>query len=317
MVDSMERRVTRVETDWHELVEQLKKRLDKLRPRLVDSEAELAERLAAINAFEFELRSKVGHLTHKLEKIEAEVKKLQNKLRWLGDDWLNSEMYEFGEWSMGERASAHGDYRYRNEKTATVEQQELDGKETAVLKTLYRKLARRFHPDMGVDADDRAYRTQMMMAINAAYAAGDLEKLQELMDKPDAAQRIDFAQNEQLLAEALRRELNRLHDRLREIKKELGRLADHPSSKMLRGAKILAGEGKDYFARLAEQLHEKIARRQIERDILQTQIEQMDEELSNFSSDEFAETVWDATLDYGYDLDIEQDFHRFTNKRKI
>ncbi len=312
-----EQRLTRVDTDWRELVEQLKKRLETLRPRLVDLEAELAEQLAAINAFEFELRTKVGHLTHKLDELETEVKKLQDKLRWLGDDWLNSEMYEFGDWSMGERASADGDYRYRNQKTATVEQQALDGEETAVIKTLYRQLARRFHPDMGIDANDRVYRTQMMMAINAAYAAGDVEKLQELMDKPDAAQRIDFAQNDQLLAEALRRELNRLHDRRREINKELARLAEHPSSKMLRGAKILAGEGKDYFARLMKQLHEKIARRQVERDILQTQIEQMDAELSDFSSDEFAEAVWDATLDYGYDLDVEQDFHRFTNKRKI
>jgi len=312
----MERRLTRVDEDWRELVEQLKKRLETLRPQLVDLEAELAERLAAINAFEFELRSKVGHLTHKLDKIEAEVKKLQDKLRWLGDDWLNSDMYEFGDWSMGERATVDGDYRYRNQKTTTVERQALDGEETAVLKTVYRQLARRFHPDMGVDADDRVYRTQMMMAINAAYAAGDVEKLQELMDKPDAAQRINFAQSDQLLAEALRRELSRLHERKREINKELARLADHPSSKMLRGAKILAGEGKDYFARLTKQLHEKITRRQIERDILQTQIEQMDADLSDFSSDEFAEAVWDATLDYGYDLDIEQDFHRFTNKRK-
>ncbi|KAA3657182.1 MAG: hypothetical protein DWQ04_28870, partial [Chloroflexi bacterium] len=107
----MEKNITQARTDWREQVEELEKLLDEVRGRLVEKEAELADRLAAINAFEFKLRKQVGHLTVKLDKLETEIKKLQEQLRWMGDEWLNADIDEFYAWSMGKRAAAGGEYR--------------------------------------------------------------------------------------------------------------------------------------------------------------------------------------------------------------
>jgi hypothetical protein len=52
----------------------------------------------------------------------------------------------------------------------------------AEVKRLYRKLARRWHPDLATDEADAKHRTQMMALINEAYAAQDLETLLSLDD---------------------------------------------------------------------------------------------------------------------------------------
>ncbi|GAB4515508.1 MAG: hypothetical protein OHK0046_19190 [Anaerolineae bacterium] len=53
---------------------------------------------------------------------------------------------------------------------------------SADLKQVYRKLARRYHPDLAQTEDERAQRTALMMTINEAYQRGDLEALLALLD---------------------------------------------------------------------------------------------------------------------------------------
>jgi hypothetical protein len=53
----------------------------------------------------------------------------------------------------------------------------------ALLKVLYRDLARRFHPDLGATDMERANRTEIMTHINAAYADDDWEALQAISDE--------------------------------------------------------------------------------------------------------------------------------------
>lgn len=55
--------------------------------------------------------------------------------------------------------------------------------QSALLKALYRRLARRFHPDLAVDAQDREDRNRLMGVINQAYREGDLDLLSKL-DSP-------------------------------------------------------------------------------------------------------------------------------------
>ncbi|MCP5101282.1 MAG: J domain-containing protein [Chloroflexi bacterium] len=311
----MDQNLTKARTNWQEQVEQLERQLGETRTLLIEAEAELAERLAKINAFEFDLRVRVGHLTIKLEKIEEEIKTYREKLRWMGDDWLDGESNEFDSWSMGERATASGEYRYRDARVSREPQQTLSKDETAVLKKLYRDLARRFHPDMAVDAADRDYRTQMMMAINAAYALFDLERLQELDAEPDPAQHGEFEQQDRQLVEALHRELIRLQRRLKEIQREFDRLDDHHSSKMMARKEKLEKNGRHYFDELTEQIQESIARLMVERDILKTQIENTETEADAFTGEDFAETVLDATEDRIFEENTSADFDPYIRKR--
>ena len=212
-------------------------------------------------------------------------------------------------------APEEGEYRYRQAPSENRER-ELTKDEAKELKRLYRELARRFHPDMAIDEADREYRTQIMMAINAAYAAGDLEKLQNLALEPDSASSDDFSNNEKLKAEALQRELARIYHRLSEISIELRRLERHHTSKMMRQADVMASEGLDFFELKAEELREQLAIKKVDRDNLQTQIDEFEGDLG-FSGDDFADVVWDVSLEQSLgDEDTPPNFDKYIQKRQ-
>ncbi|MCP4415653.1 MAG: J domain-containing protein [Chloroflexi bacterium] len=301
-------------TSWHEQIEKIEALLATLRPRLIEAEAELAERLASINAFEFKLRSRIAKLTDKLDKLDAAIQELKRKMRWLGEGWQTDAENEAAAWAAGETASESGDYRYRD--VAKEPRQALAKEEKASLKKLYRQLARRFHPDMAVDDADRAYRTQMMMAINAAYAAGDLEKLEQLLLEPDAPHTIVIqSETEQLTL--LTRELTRVQNRLQELEDELARLDKHQSTEMMRRQARAAQVGRDWFAEVEAQLEEDIAQRQIEHDVLTIQLANVSSfDDTAVTNEDFPDIVLDATEDRIFEADISDEFDRFNGRRR-
>lgn len=304
--------ITRAQSDWAKQIEELERVLADLRPQLVEREAELADKLAAINSFEYQIRVRLGGLLNKLEDLDKEIQAIRKKLLWLGDNW---DAQEEDLWKMGDSATAEGEYRYRA-KPEEQRERELSKDEAAELKKLYRDLARRFHPDMAVDEADREYRTQLMMAINAAYAAGDLAKLQEIAAEPDSMSNADLSSNEQLQAEALQRELARIHRRLREIEDEMARLEKTNTSRMMRQATVLESEGDDFFAEKEDELKDQISFKKVERDSLQTQLDSFEAD-SSFTGDEFADAVWDVTLDQKYDDNAAApDFEKYIKKRQ-
>ena len=303
-------------TDWQAKIAELETALADLRPQLVEAEAELADRLAAINAFEFELRAKLGPLSRRLEALEKEIKKLERQVKLLSDQWDALDEDPLGTvWKMGKGAAEEGDYRYR-ERPSKNRQVELAPDEAVTLKKLYRELARRFHPDMAIDEADRDYRTQMMMAINAAYAAGDLAKLEAIQREPEMIQESPFSTlTDQQTAERLTRELRRVQQRLKEITQELARLQQHRSSKMMKQTQQMAAEGLDFFAIQAENLLADVARLTGKRDELQNRIDHLELDEPVVTDEDIADLVWDATLDQMYDDGDTADSDRYIRRR--
>jgi hypothetical protein len=253
----MENSLTHTGINWRARVEELRASLELLQNELIESEAQLAERMAAINAFEFELRRKIGPFTQRLEELEAKIKEEFAR--------LERELHEKAgeEYLWDEGAAASGEYRYHAE-SLEAKPQVLDEDETAEIKRLYRQLARRFHPDMALDDADREYRTQMMMAINAAYTVGDLDKLRGLADEPDAVQHMDNALKDEQLAEALEKEVGRVKRRLEEVIKELEQLAHHPSTRLMRRKQRAEAEGRNFYGEMIREIREKIFQKEMD-----------------------------------------------------
>ncbi len=311
----IEQQLTPTTDDWREQIAQLQAELDDLLPELVEAEAELAERHAAIHAFEFRLRTAVNHLTHKLDELDAAIRELRRKLRWQGDTSFDMADDDAAAWAWGQGATEEGAYRYRETPTSARPAQDADTR--AKLKRLYRQLARRFHPDTAVDTADRAYRTQMMMAINAAYAAGDLEKLRELAEAPDAAAPIDYREGDRLLAESLLREVTRVKHRLAEIQQELGRLEKHDSAKMMNQMAKTEANGRDYFTEIEDQIRELIGQKMVVRDGLLMQLESVELGYDTaVSDDELADIVREVTLETSFDEEIAPEFDRYIIRRR-
>lgn len=294
--------------NWREQIAELQALLDELRPRLIEAEAQLADQLATINAFEFKLRAKLEPLTRRLAKIEQEVAELRRELRHLEDDWLFSridsdEPEPVGGWrfSREESAAASGDYRYRSEAVQPPEEP-LAAELLAEIKQLYRQLARRFHPDLALNETDRAYRTGIMMAINAAYTAGDLERLKALAHEPDSISQAPAT--DQALAEALLREVERCRRRLQEIAREMRKLEQHESARIMQRVERAATVGRDYLSEMARDLQLQINEKIAEQVILKQRIEEFTLEQEVYDPDSFADAVYNIGLE---EADLDED----------
>lgn len=303
---------------WRERIIELQALLEEVKPLLVAAEAELSERLAEISAFEFKVRSRLESLTRRLEKLTDEILILRRQLNSLHEELLsvdvddNESLYEQWRTTEDAGAAATGNYRYREvpeQDTAHA----LTPDQSAAIKRLYRQLARRFHPDFALDEDDRVYRTGMMMAINAAYAAGDLERLEFLSQEPDPQQK---AYSDELLAEALLKEWHHCWRRVEEIKLELARLEQHPSALLMRQDAKAAAADRDLLEELAADLRDKIAYKLIQRDIFKNEIDSFGKENIDLTSDDFADAVYDLGLEEVFVEDSISAFAEWRDKHR-
>ena len=317
-MNSENRALTPSETSWQQRISEFQAVLKKIRPKLLAAEQQLNEQLAEISGFEFLLRSRLEPLNRRLEKLESEIKSLENELRRLREGYLffnsieNDELFKA--WRSSEKAgyAAAGDFRY-HEPPSSPPKPPLSEDQNEKLKNLYRKLARRFHPDFALDEADRAYRTSIMMAINAAYTASDLVRLQELVSQPDP-QRPDYSEEE--LAEALLREVTHCENRIAEIEKELGRLNRHPSTILKKRMDEAALFGRDLLEELAVDMREKIATRMVQRDVLQAEIEDFNNDEPEFADEAFADAVFNLGLEQAFIEDDESGLYEWRDRHR-
>ena len=253
-------------------LDQLRAELARAQNELIEAEAELADRLAEINVFEFEFEARVGHLIDQLEGLEAEIQRYNERIQ------IARSKQIFGQ------AHIPVDQQYRRtwqsppNSAPTPPPQPLDPAGEVESKRLYRQLARRFHPDLAVDEADRARRTEKMAAINDAYAARSLTELVALAQQSDTTIDIGPArggQTEAQLVDALKAEITRCQRRLQEIDRELRDLRYRPSVEFSLEVKAARRQGRDLLAEMAAELEQKIARKSAERDMLKTQFDQL------------------------------------------
>lgn len=291
--------------NWRARILELRALLDELRPQLIEAETTLADRLAAISAFEYQVRARLEALSRRLDALQREIDELRARLRHYQEDWFDSDDFPMGNragrdtWHFDNDAgaAASGGYRYHVASTAPARPLEAD--QADALRTLYRRLARRFHPDLALDESDRTYRTDLMMAINAAYSAGDLEALERLALEPDSTPREPGTDRQ--LAESLEREVNRCRRRLAEIGRELQRLERHDSARLMQRAEEAAKRGRDLLNELATDLRRRISEKMVEREVLQNQLDEVEREGVELTATDLADLVFDLGLEQAGD----------------
>ena len=58
---------------------------------MIEAEARLADELATVNAFEFESEARLSHLWDKLETLETEIERYQDRIQLLRKGYLSAE----------------------------------------------------------------------------------------------------------------------------------------------------------------------------------------------------------------------------------
>jgi hypothetical protein len=230
--------------------------------------------LAEVNAFEFEFEEKVGHLLDRLELLEQEIARYNERIQIV----RSREIY--GQAHIPVEAQYRRTWQTPRTSAPTPPPEPLPAATEAEIKRLYRQLARRFHPDLAADEADRRRRTDKMQAINDAYAARSMAELIALSDEADDIISIgrpgQARQADAPLAEVLQNELVRIQKRLREIESEIKGLHLKPSVALSLEVKVARSRGQDLLAEAAANLERKIARQEVERDMLKSQFDQLD-----------------------------------------
>lgn len=249
-----------------EQLTRLRAALEQSQADLIEAEAQLADELAAVNAFEFEFEARVGHLWDTLDALEGEIERYQDRIQMMRDGYLSVERQYRRAWQAPPTSAP------------TPPAQPLSPASEAQLKRLYRQLARRYHPDLADDDADRAFRTERMAAINDAYAARSLIELEALAAESGTyilTGRAQPGQTEAQMIQALQDQLARCQHRLRQIEIELRGLHQRPSVQMSLEVKVARRQGRDLLGEMTDELEAKIARKTVERDVLKAQFDQM------------------------------------------
>jgi len=127
------------------------------------------------------------------------------------------------------------------------------------LKTLFRDVAKRIHPDFARDDAEQKHFTLLMARANQAYSRGDTETLQRLLDDHREI-------NASIAGEGAAAELLRITRQIQHAERDIAAL-DAERRAMLTGevaqlyldAEAAAGEHRDLLTELATSLREQIA----------------------------------------------------------
>ncbi len=162
-----------------EEIELHKKRkvLERLKDKLAFREAAMTDLRAELERFEANYTAEVGRLYADLDEIEAQIAEEEVKL--VPDD---EEIKKRAE-ELRQRA-AESAQNAENAGNCSFKYQP-----TAEAKRAYHNLAKIIHPDLALDAVEKEKRHDLMAKLNDAYAAGDQNRLNKLVedfrDSPD------------------------------------------------------------------------------------------------------------------------------------
>lgn len=236
-----------------------RERLAAVRAALADCEVELAQTRAQLKVFEGRYLREVGILYAQLDELEARIAEREAEL-------YDSDAARRRAQEARQRAQETHDAAFSgDQKPEEVEP-------PPSLKTLFREVAKRIHPDFASDEAEQQYFTTLMMRANQAYSRGDAETLQRMLDDH---RELNAAADEGLGAALVRmmRQIQHAERDIAALGRERAMLLDSEIGQLHVDAEAAAGEDRDLVAELATGLREQIAAAQYRFDFIDRVVE--------------------------------------------
>jgi hypothetical protein len=253
------------ETNREKLI-RLRGQVEDAREKLIDGEAELAEQKSDLASFERIFDRRVGQLSKKLASLEDQIKEYNHKLQ------LRQNMATFGSNHIPVEEQYKRRWKVPKGANGSSLNNKIKAKDDKELKRLFRKLARRFHPDLARDAVERTYRTEKMSALNDAYAARSLVEMSALASEPERKFEpyLQFGQTESHMMAILQLELENIQRRMIQIQNEMENHHNHDTVELSLKVKLARLSGRDLLGEMAFELQHKILEAADKRDKLRS-----------------------------------------------
>lgn len=227
-------------------VAERREQLAAVRSALAEREAELAQLRAQLRVFEGRYLRQVGVLYAELDEIEARI--AEREVSIYDSDSARARAEEARRRAQETHEAAFAEAR---------EAEEFDPPPN--LKTLFREVAKRIHPDFARDEAEQQHFTLLMARANQAYRRGDLDVLERMLD--------DHREIHSAIAgEGVAAELSRITRQVQHAERDIANLEAERHS-LLAGeiaqlfgeAEAAALEHRDLLTELAAGLQEQIA----------------------------------------------------------
>ncbi|MGD0736405.1 MAG: hypothetical protein ABR976_14725 [Terracidiphilus sp.] len=223
-----------------------RERLAAVRAALADREADIAQIRSQLKAFESRYLQRVGVLYAELDEIAALI--TEREVELYDSDSARRRAQEARQRAQETHEAAFG---------ADREPEEFDPSPN--LKTLFREVAKRIHPDFASDEAEQKHFTLLMTRANQAYSRGDAETLQRLLDDhlEVNASVADEGDSQALLR--LARQIQHAERDIAALDREQKALLLSEIGQLYTGAEAASREDRDLLAELAASLRERIA----------------------------------------------------------
>jgi hypothetical protein len=229
-------------------IRSLRSELAQLQEGIAQAELELFDARSKLALFERELEAQIRPLERRLQALQSDLGQARHRAE------------RRAQWGARLEAEELPDVVEQFHKAWTTAQPPADQEQ---LKRQFRELAKRFHPDLSPDPEQKRWRQEMMGKVNAAYSAGDLEELRRLARQPDQPPPEGPKSREGVLVE-LSGEIRRLSALQAGLKNELDRLLRSQTVQLQLEVSMARLDGRDMLGEIASDLQLQVARLEAE-----------------------------------------------------
>ena len=234
-------------------------RLAALRAALAEREADVAQLRSQLKAFEVRYLQRVGVLYAELDEIAARI--TEREVDLYHSDSARRRAKEARQRAQQTHEAAFG---------ADQEPEEFDPSPS--LKTLFREVAKRIHPDFATDEAERKHFTLLMTRANQAYICGDTDTLQRLLDDHLEVNASAADEGDGVTLLRLARQIQHAVRDIAALDREHQALLQSEIGQLYTGAEAAANEDRDLLAELAASLRERIADAQYRLQFVERQV---------------------------------------------
>jgi hypothetical protein len=236
-----------------------RERLAAVRAALAEREADIAQIRCQLKVFEVRYLQRVGVLYAELDEIAARI--TEREVDLYDSDSARRRAQEARQRAQETHEAAFG---------ADQEPEEFDPSPS--LKTLFREVAKRIHPDFASDEAEQKHFTLLMTRANHAYSCGDAETLQRLLDDHLEVNASVADEGDGLALFRLVRQIQHVERDIAALDREHQALLGSEIGQLYTDAEAASHEDRDLLAELGASLHERIAEAQYRLEFVDRQV---------------------------------------------
>ncbi len=209
-----------------------------------------------VDSFQHHYNAHISRYYLELDKVELETKEYRLRLQ-LRRENVNAAEIEARVESCFRTSRARVEAQEAvDDSPPTPQDDPLPAPQAKHLQNLYRKLAKRYHPDKTVDAKEQHKREQLMPLINRAYHEQDIQTLERLSlgeTEPHISEKTDAEKRA-----ALQVKLRSLNRAASELRLEINRLKTGRTYQLKQQVEKAKNAGTDLLSGLAKDLDRKV-----------------------------------------------------------